>query len=114
MDMAAEWDTARPLHLGPPMALKAVGLMIRYRARREIGVEIGPHWFRHPFGTTVSILDPVNPGTAATVLAIGQHTAEEHYNRSQNHVAAADHHNALAVERNSLEPLAGRLFERGV
>jgi hypothetical protein len=46
---------------------------------------------------------------------LGSTTLEEHYNRGQNHVAAADHHNALAAERNGLEPLARRLlFERDV
>jgi hypothetical protein len=110
----AEHDAVWIASFGRPMALTAVGLMIRCRARREFGIGFGPHRFRHALGTTAPILDPVNPGTAAAVLAIGQHTVEEHYNRSENHVAAADHHNALAAERNSLEPLARRLFERGV
>lgn len=95
---------------GRPMALTAVGLMIRVRAKRRFGQEFGPHRFRHALGTTMPAADPTNPGIAATILAIGAGMVEEHYNRAGDHVAAAGLHAALEQEQNALAALAHRLF----
>lgn len=96
---------------GSPMALTAVGLMIRVRAKKRFGVEFGPHRFRHALGTTASAVDPANPGTAAAVLAVGAGMVEKHYNRAENHVAAAGFHDALKAERTELGLIARRLFQ---
>lgn len=107
-DTDAMWIAAH----GRPMALTAVGLMIRVRALKRFGVEFGPHRFRHALGTTAPIVDPANPGVAASVLGIGARMVEMHYNRAENHVAADGLRDALEAERASLAPLARRLFER--
>jgi len=95
---------------GRPMALTAVGLMIRARAKRRFGHEFGPHRFRHALGTTMPAADPTSPGLAATILAVGAGMVEAHYNRAGNHVAAAGLHDALEAERDALAALAERLF----
>jgi hypothetical protein len=70
--------------------------MISGRAKKEFGVEFGPHRFRHAMGTAAPIIDPGNPA-AATVLAIGSATVERYYNRAADHVAANGYHDVLAV-----------------
>ncbi len=95
---------------GRPMAQTAVGLMIRRRAKEDLGVEFGPHRFRHAAATSASTNDPDSPALAAALLAIGARMVGKHYDRASDAIAARNFHDALAKERASLEPLAHNML----
>ncbi len=97
--------------LGSPWRSTAMDLRIRNLAKQRFGVEFGPHRFRHALGTTAPIVDPSHPGSAAAVLAIGEKTVREHYDRADAHVVASRFGQALEAERTALAHLAGRLFQ---
>ena len=96
---------------GRPMALTAIGLMIRVRARKRFGVEFGPHRFRHALETTATIRCSDQSGLTAPVLWISHRMLKKHYDRAESHVAANGYHAALEAERANLEGRARRAFE---
>jgi site-specific recombinase XerD len=95
---------------GLPMTKATISNMIRRRSKKEFGMGIGPHRFRHALATSTTTMDPENSNISAQLLAIGRTMAQKHYDRSSDGVAAARFQDALIRERKRLEHLAQLMF----
>ncbi len=96
---------------GLPMTKATISNMIRLRSKKEFGIGIGPHRFRHAMATSVTIKDPQNSMISAQLLAISHSMVQKHYDRASDSVAARRYHEALIGERERLAHLAQRLFK---
>jgi hypothetical protein len=85
-------------------------LIYKSIVRLRADIPFATHRFRHAVGSHAPIDDPDHPGIASSLLAIGSRMHEKHYNRSRDHVAETNYHNALAREPPKAVSLARRLL----
>lgn len=99
---------------GEPLGYRGIDKRIRWLSAKRFGTAFGPHRFRHALATSAPIEDPGTPGLAAAILGISREVLDLHYDRSENHIAAARFHDGLAEMRDNARRTNARPTDSGV
>lgn len=84
---------------GGQLALASLQDVVQRRSVERFGRAFGPHRFRHALQTAVASTSGGTPGLGAAVLSISLATAQAHYNRASQDVAARKYQEIISAER---------------
>lgn len=104
-DLSALWVSRR----GAPLGADSFQAHLADLTRREFGVALRPHAFRHIAATWIAEQDPAHVGIIAAML--GHATlamSQKHYNRARMIEASNSYQNVIAKLRLETRPLASR------
>jgi hypothetical protein len=84
---------------GERLALASLQDAVQRRSVERFGRAFGPHRFRHALQTAVVSTSGGTPGLGAAVLSISLATAQAHYNRASQDVAARKYQEIISAGR---------------